>query len=242
MNNSTRARSVIEKAANANFFQGWNNSIEQYTDPLVTGYAFIKFMRPVAWVNQEYPGFFSFLEKDFKSFSGVPDSDITTQGETMGFTANETLFVTGIAKGQGFTMTHNEYSGSPVASGYELWISGVRDPNTNIATYPAKYRLDYTARNHTAQLIYMVTRPDADNTSADIIEHAAFVSNVMPLSIKNVHFSYTSGTQEVHVLEQNFTGDFYKSRKVLEAAKGILRSNAIYKTVRQEDVLIPGMQ
>ena len=121
----------------ANFYTGGYADMyeSRYYDPLVTGYSFIIFTKLPTWVVQEYPGIKSMLEKNFQGFDGLADIEIQTGATTEGFSANERHTATNIAaKPSGFTLKHNEFSGSPIRKMYQHWVSGVRDPRTNCAT------------------------------------------------------------------------------------------------------------
>lgn len=191
--------------------------------------AFIKWTKKPSWVEEENPGFFDLTEKNLKTFQGNDDIDMTLVDMQAGFSANTSQYAGGIGKGQGFTMSHNEYSGSPVRYGYSFWVSGVRDPNTGIATYPGRFGMEYAAANHTGELVYIVTRPDANNTSKTILEYSSYYTNVMPTRIPLSHLNYTSGTQEAPQVEVPFAADRFVGQGVDEFAADIIESGRLYK-------------
>lgn len=194
-------------ASTENFFQGQFQSDSIVRDPLVSGFAFIKWLNVPTWITQEYPDFQAMTEKNFRAFSGLNDIDMATIGISEGFSNSENHFAGGAQMFQGFNLTHREYSGSPIRNAYSHWVTGVRDPVTNVATYPKKYEMEYTAKNHTAELIYIMTRPDADNTAnSKIVEFACLYTMVMPTRIHLGHLNFTSGTNEGSELEQPFVG------------------------------------
>jgi len=211
-------------AANKNFFTG---SLDLQTldfDPLVTGYAFIKWVTLPSWVTKVYPQFAALTEKNFKEFGGLSDIELQTFGVTHGFNANEFHVAGGIQKqNTEFTLKHQEFSGSPMKNMYQYWISGIRDPETGIATYPKIHGMDYATANHTGELIYIVTRPDANNVDKNNIEFAAYYTAVMPKAIRLSHFNHTIGTHDQVEYDQSFSGDFHMSAKVDEFAKKVLK-------------------
>jgi hypothetical protein len=190
------------------FFQGQFQSDVIVRDPMVSGYAFIKWLRVPTWVTSVYPNFTAITEKNFRSFNGLNDIDMETFAVTEGFSGSENMFAGSARMFQGFSMSHREYSGSPIKNAYGHWVSGIRDPVTNIATYPAEFGLEYTAANHTGELIYIMTRPDANNTAnSNIIEFACLYSMVMPTKFPLGHLNFTAGSNDgIEPIEMPFVG------------------------------------
>ena len=206
-------------ASTDSFFQGQFQSDTIVRDPLVSGFAFIKWLHVPDWVTKEYPDFLAMTEKNLRAFGGLNDIDMTTFAIQEGFTGSENQFAGGAQMFQGFTMSHREYSGSPIRNAYSHWVTGVRDPVTGIATYPKNYGVEYTAKNHTGELLYVMTRPDADNTdNSKIIEFACLYTMVMPTRIHLSHLNFTAGTNDGSELEQQFIGVPHISPAVDELA------------------------
>lgn len=190
--------------SDSNFFNGALMHGQNSFDPFVSGYAFIKWLRIPTWIDDEFK---ALAEKNFKAFSGLNDIEIETGGITSGFTGNELHYAKGSGtKSTEFTLKYQEQSGSPLTKHYNKWVSGIRDPRTGIATYPKQYGLDYHSHNHTASLLYVVTRPDADNTGMKIIEHASITTHMMPKKIILNHFNFESGSHENFEHEMSFSG------------------------------------
>jgi hypothetical protein len=194
-------------ASTPGFFQGQFQSDTIVRDPLVSGYAFIKWLHVPDWVTKEYPDFAALTEKNFRALSGINDIEMNTFAINEGFSQSEVMFAGGSQMFQGFSMTHREYSGSPIRNSYSHWVTGVRDPVTNVATYPKKYGVEYSAKNHTGELIYIMTRPDADNTdNGKIVEFACLYTMVMPTKVALSHLNFTAGTNEGTEIEMPFIG------------------------------------
>jgi hypothetical protein len=229
---SSAINKYLGTPTNASFFQGHFNSTQIDRDPLITGYAFIKWLSVPSWVNENVEGgagaFQAQTEKNFRALTGMTDIELATVQVQEGFSNSENHFAGGSQMFQGFTLSHREYSGSPIRRAYTHWVAGVRDPVTNIATYPAKYGLEYSAKNHTGELLYIVTRPDANNvTNAKIIEFACLYTMVMPTRIHLNQFNFTSGTNDgVEPLEQQFVGIPHISAAVDDLA--VSKLNLIY--------------
>jgi hypothetical protein len=197
----------VNKAADANFFQGQFQSDSITRDPLISGFAFIKWTKVPSWVEKEYAQFRALTEKNLRAFGGLSDIDMDTFAVQEGFSQSENMFAGSAKMFQGFTMTHREYSGSPIRNAYRHWVTGIRDPATGVSRYPKDYGLEYSAANHTGELLYVQTRPDADNVgNGHIIEFATLFTMVMPTRIHMQHHNFTAGTNEGTELEMPFAG------------------------------------
>lgn len=204
----------------SSFFTGGMDLQELQFDPFVTGYAFIIWTHLPKWVTSEFQNFKSMSEKNFKSFDGISDMTLNTATYTHTFNANEYNFASGISKDNTeFTIKHQEFSGSPIKNMYQYWVTGIRDPETNIATYPRKANMDYAAANHTGTLLYVVTRPDANNIEKNNIEFAAYYTNVMPTKVPLGHLNYSQNDNNGVEIDITFKGTMHISPKVDEFAK-----------------------
>jgi len=197
------------KGANSTFFTGVDDLIKLNQDPIVTGYSYIVWLKLPSWFEKDpdLKYFKTMTEKNFRSFQGITEITMNTQTHQTGFGGAEFDVVTGITKGNtDFTLAHKEYSGMPVRKMYQKWVSYIRDPRTGIAIYPKLFNVDYGARNHTGQLLYIMVRPDANNTAKNIVEFAAFYSNVFPTSIPIGELNFELGTQDSPIMTIPFKG------------------------------------
>ena len=212
---------------NNTVFTGVDDEVNKYLDPIVTGYAFIYWVQLPDWFEKDddLKYFKQMTEKNFRSFQGVNSMDLNTSTVQTGFAAHEINVVTGLSRqNTEFTISHKEYSGSPMTKMYQKWISLIRDPRTNTATYPKLYGVDYGARNHSGQLLYIVTRPDVTNTDKNIVEYAAFYSNVVPTNIPlDSLYNFEIGSQDSPTIDINFKGFPEIGPNVTEYAKKILK-------------------
>ncbi|QDJ97794.1 hypothetical protein PALS2_169 [Staphylococcus phage PALS_2] len=219
-------------AKNKWFYNGHMNLQTLEFDPFVTGYSFIVWTKIPSWVEKQFPGFKAMTQKNFKSFQGLENIEMTTNDYMHTFNGNNYRTAASITKGNtGFQMTHQEFSGSPIKNMYQYWVSGIRDPRTGIATYPKIHNLEYAAKNHTGELLYIQTRPDANNTSKNNIEFAAYYTAVIPTRISLDHHNYTMETHEEAQIEQDFAGNMEISARVNDFAKSKL--NEIYSFTEQ---------
>lgn len=177
-------------------------------DPYVSGFAFIKWVNLPSWIDQA--NFRALTQKNFKSMQGISNVELETEGVKGGFTNNEFHYTKGIGnKSSEFTLKYQEHSGSPLTRIYDHWVSGIRDPKTGIATYPSRYNLPYHSAYHTGTLLYVVTRPDADNfggLNSGNIEKAFLWTHVQPKRINLEHYNFEAGSHDFFELEQQFTG------------------------------------
>jgi hypothetical protein len=225
-------------ANQANFFKGAPNFQTLEFDPLITGYAFIVWTKLPSWVEQEYPGFKNMTQKNFRAFSGLTDMELDVSAYQYGFAGNEYQVAANLQKqNTQFTLTHAEFSGSPIKNMYQLWVTGIRDPETGIATYPKQYGMDYAAKNHTGELMYIVTRPDANNTGHKNIEFAAYYTNVLPTKLPLGHLNFELGTHEAQNLEIDFRGNLHLGPQVDSYASSLLSSTYAFRPEEEFDPL-----
>jgi len=219
-----------------NFFHGGleltHNELQNF-DPLVTGYAFIVWTRLPDWLDDA--GFTSFKEltqRNFKSLQGISDIEIDTQAYQYGFANNEYNVAAGVTKANTeITIKHQEFSGSPIKNAYQAWASGIRDPETGIATYPALYQKEYKAANHTGEFMYIVTRPDGNaSTHYYNIEFAAYFTNVFPTRIPLAHFNFDQGDKSVVEIEIPLKCNMHISAKVDAYAQALLKHTHGFRT------------
>jgi len=223
-NNSKIIVDLGEAAAKASFFNGFMNTALLEFDPLISGFSFVKWTVIPKWVIDKFKNFREMTEKNFKSFGGISDIELESQTMTHGFNANEYNYASGTKKGNSeFTMKHQEFSGSPIRNMYQYWISGIRDPETGIATYARAANTDYAAKNHTGELCYIVTRPDANNVDKNNIEFACYYTAVFPTRILLSQFNFDNGTHDGFEYEQTFKGVFHASQKIDQYASQILK-------------------
>lgn len=213
------SKSTVE----GSWFTGKMNTQELNFDPLVTGYAFIIWTKLPFWVRDTYENFADMTQKNFKGFDGLTNMDLQTSQYNHTFNSNAYEYATTIQKqNTTFTLKHQEYSGNPIKNMYQFWVTGIRDPETDIAVYPRAFGCTYGAKNHTGELLYIVTRPDANNVSNNNIEFAAYYTAVMPTSVPIAHFSYQQGAHESPEIDINFVGDLHIGPEVDDFAFDVL--------------------
>jgi len=213
----------------SSFFNGTDDMVNLSFTPIVTGYAFIFWVKLPDWFkeDEDLQYFEAMTQKNFQSFQGLTDMELETATHQMGFNANEAQYATVLRKGNNdFTIRHKEYTQSPIRKMYQKWISYISDPRTGIAIYPREFdgKYPYSAKNHSAQLLYVMTRPDVYNTGAHSVEFAAFYTNVIPKTIPLSQYAYEQGNQDSPTVEINFSGVIEIGPDVEEYAGYVLDS------------------
>lgn len=224
-----------ELANQANFFTGSYNTLKLDFDPLIGGYSFFKWISLPQWVTKTFPGFRAMTEKNFLEGFSINDIELETTSITHGFAANEYNVATTIKKGNtDFNIKHREFSGSPIRNAYQFWITGIRDPESGIATYCKTFGTDYAAKNHTGEVCYIETRPDANNVDTNNIEYSCYYSAVLPTKIQLSQFSFSHGSHDAVEYDQSFKGVFHMGKHVDQFAKTVLASK-VYGITEMND-------
>jgi len=212
---------------NNSIFTGVDDEVNKYLDPFVNGYAFIYWVELPSWFEKDadLKYFKQLSQVNFRSFQGITDITLNTGTLQTGFAGHEMNVVTGISReNTEFQIGHKEYSGGVMSRLYNKWITYIRDPRTGTAIYPKKFNVDYGARNHSGQLLYIVTRPDVTNTDKNIVEYSSFWSNVIPTTVPNsTLYNFELGNQDSPTIEITFKGFPEIGPAVNEYAKTILR-------------------
>ena len=194
----------------SSFFTGVDDTVNLYLDPFVTGYAFIYWVEVPSWFEKDddLKYFKQLTQKNFRSFQGVGAFDLSTVTTQSGFAGHEINYAGLLSRSNTeFTISHKEYSGGVMRKLYQKWVSMIRDPRTGIALYPKLFGVEYGARNHSAQLLYIVTRPDVTNTEKKIVEYACFYSNVIPTNVPlDSLYNFEIGSQDSPTIDISFRG------------------------------------
>ena len=208
-------------------------------DPFIQGYAGIIWTAmPAFFDNDMATQFKYFTERNFKSFSGIGDLTLEADNISNGFAGNEMGAATNMKKeNTSFTLRHYELAGSPVRELYMYWITGIRDPETGIATYHGKINqgeMQYSMKNHTAEVLYVVTDPSfaygaSEAAAALSIEFAAYYTNTFPTKIPQDHLNYTSGDHGIPEIDIEFRGTFHLGGSINELAVKAMANYSLQK-------------
>lgn len=210
-------------AATTDFYNGGLNTGVNSFDPYVSGYAFAVWVSVPSWVERIEPEFRQLFMKNFKSFSGINNLELETEGVKGGFSNNETHYTKSIGnKPTDFSVKYQAHVGCRLSGAYDAWVSGIRDPHTGIATYAKEFGIEYHSSNHTGTLLYVVTKPDADNWGANNIEKAFLWTHVQPKRINLERYNFEAGNHDFFEEEQSFSGVMHFGQTVDEFAAGYI--------------------
>lgn len=208
-------------------------------DPFVTGYAFIIWTKlPKFFDTGLRTDFKALTERNFKSFDGISDIQLSTEDLTHGFTGNAMGIATNMNKeNTSFTLKHQELQGSPIRELYQYWTTGIRDPETGLAHYHGKLHekedMYYSMQNHTGELMYVVTDPSG---TAKGIEFAAYYTNVFPTKIPLGHLNYSSGDHGLTEIDIEFRGNMHLGFEVNNLAVQLMKDYMVKKRYGQYEV------
>lgn len=226
------SRLPLDIVKGPNYFTGIDDLVNLNFEPYVGGYAFIYWLQLPSWFKDDpdLEFFKNFTEKNFNSFNGIEDIDMQTVEHITGFAGNQMAFAGDIQLGNtGFSIQHKEYSGGPVRKMYQKWISYIRDYRAGHSTYSKKFNVEYGARNHTGQLLYIVVRPSFTATQFSQVEYAALYTNVLPTNIPlSELYNFDRGSQESPLVNINFRAYVEIGPDVEAFAEKILREHILH--------------
>lgn len=212
-----------------------NKSLAQY-DPLRTGYGRIFFVRMPFFMEcimeDATKGVKHMLEYGNTGITGLGNTTLDFEQFTGGY-AGKSFDIPTVAKDETTEITIQlyEFAGSPIREYMEMWISGISDPNTGLATlHNARAedgsRVKYTQANITAEAFYVHTGPTG---RADDIQYSCFLTNMMPKQATKDHFEYTSGDHKIVQISQTFTCVKYESKQINNVAKALIKKYVILR-------------
>lgn len=225
----TNIRQVTKTYDDVDLFSGMlkldDANIGQY-DPMVSGYAtfFWTKLPPFMMIGNRplIDRFKNLTEKGHTSFDGIQDMQVTTDDMVGGIAGNSFKMATNMKdEFDTFQMKVYELQGSPIRESVEYWLTGIRDPKTGYATYHGLVdSIDggYCARNHTGELLYVVTDPSGSTKG---IEYACLVTNIMPTKVPRQHLNLQHGDHNLVTFDLEFTGEKYESAAISKIAKEI---------------------
>lgn len=209
--NSVSDKTLTQYALFAGGLDMTNASAENY-DPLITGYGRLfmvrkpKFLQKETSYSSDLTVYKHILEYGNTGVSGINDITTETDNMTGGYAGKQVELMTGAKDDTtSFTVKVYEFTGSPIRKINHLWISGVSDLMSGLATYHGT-DLPVKQSNHTAEFIYVVTDRSGQN-----VEYACMFANCFPKSVKEDHFNYDAGTHNLVQLDVEFSCVKYES-------------------------------
>jgi hypothetical protein len=213
------------------FMGGTNTTYQSLTqyNILRGGYARIFFVKMPVFMEAIMPEKTKWirhiLQYGFTKIDGIENLTLETEQVTGGYAGNSFDVATQSKDGTNtVTMGLYEFGGSPIREYMQMWVTGISDQETGIATYhgaldlQGKY-IKYGAQNHVAEAIYVATDPTG---RYDGIEYACLLTNMMPKTVKKDHFNYNSGDHPVVQIDVDFTCKKFESPQINEIAKALV--------------------
>lgn len=204
-----------------------HNSLRQY-DPLKGGYNRIFFVKMPTFMEKIMPAQTKqvrhILEYGFTKIDGIANTTLEFEQLTGGY-AGKSFDVATQAKDetQNLTISLYEFSGSPIRTYTDMWISGISDQYTGLGHYHGALDMDanlrYAQYNHVAEAIYIATDPTGRSNN---IEYACLLTNMMPKSVKKDHFNYESGSHPIVATDIEFTAVKYESPQINTLAVALM--------------------
>src|SRR5574344_1031352 len=201
-------------------------------DFMVGGYGFFYWLSGPTFMTQTgntstlgalWNKFKAITEKGSTSFDGINDLSANTEDITGGIAGNSFKQVTNIKDDfDSFTIKCYEYQGSPLRETLQTWLNGIRDYKIGLANYAgqintyktgegASNKLEYSAKNHTAEAAYIVTDPSGFG-----VEYTCLLTNIIPTKVPKSHLNMSHGDHPLVQMDLEFSATMYESAYINE--------------------------
>ena len=199
-------------------------------NPYETGYAaFIicqmpKFMEMLAKYDASYNKIVSnwahIIEYEFKSFDGL--DNITADTQQLGDDLNNIDVITKVnmQAASEFSLTYDEKSGSPLTKFAKLYLTGIKDPRTQVKTYHGLIhsgKMEPGFENEVFTFLFITT----DNTMRDVEAAYLLIGCQLKQAETNI-YNYTKGDIAKRDITVTFSGYPVQSTYINKAAKAML--------------------
>lgn len=199
-------------------------------NPYETGYAaFIicqmpKFLELLAKYDQNYNKLISnwahIIEYEFKSFDGL--EDLTADTIQLGDDLNNINVISKVnmQAASEFSLTYDEKSGSPLTKFAKLYLTGIKDPRTQVKTYHGlihSNKMEPGFENEVFTFLFINT----DNTMREV-ENAVLLIGCQLNSAQMSNYEYTKGDIGKREVTVRFSGYPIQSSKIDLAAQKMM--------------------
>jgi len=233
----------------AGLFPGGIGSIKEIAEPYIGGYSYILFTRipkqikgattysqkdaKIDFVSPQ-SDFFKLVERQFKELSGINDIDMETVSIQSGFTNNEHRYPGGISKNTNeITLKLNEMSGGLIRRPIQQWMTGIRDPETGLYTFPEK-----GFKNYTVEFLYVNCAPSVGSPSAksrgESLEFAAYFTGLFPTRNTLSHLNYASASHDIAEFDIPFPCNMHMGDKIEEFGRQFISSQKFFEDFIQK--------
>lgn len=205
-----------------------------------SGYSFLivtripKFLQELAKKNHEYEKLINtyvhILEYEFRGLEGIDNLTVDTGELTNGI--KKTDIITRVTRqgGSQFTMRYQEKAGSVLTKVHELFLTGIKDPDTQVKTYHGLIQdgtLEKGYENEVFNFLYIVT----DNSLMEV-EKAYFLVAAQPTTAELSIYNSEKGNIEFKEVGVEFNAYPIHGKGVSEKAKELLkwiRDNTVWR-------------
>lgn len=199
-------------------------------NPYETGYAaFIicqmpKFMELLAKYNESYNKLISnwahIIEYEFKSFDGL--EALSAETITLGDDLNSINIISKVnmQSASEFSLTYDEKSGSPLTKFAKLYLTGIKDPRTQVKTYHGlihSNKMEPGFENEVFTFLFITT----DNTMREV-ESAYLLIGCQLNSADLDMYNYTKGDISKREVTVKFSGYPVQSTYIDKAASKMM--------------------
>lgn len=199
-------------------------------NPYETGYAaFIicqmpKFMELLAKYNESYNKLISnwahIIEYEFKSFDGLEalSADTITLGDDLN--SINIISKVNMQSASEFSLTYDEKSGSPLTKFAKLYLTGIKDPRTQVKTYHGlihSNKMEPGFENEVFTFLFITT----DNTMREV-ESAYLLIGCQLNSADLDMYNYTKGDISKREVTVKFSGYPVQSTYIDKAASKMM--------------------
>ena len=199
-------------------------------NPYETGYAaFIicqmpKFIELLAKYDAEYnklvKNWAHIIEYEFKSFDGLQDLNADTISLGDDLNSINVISKVNMQSASEFSLTYDEKSGSPLTKFAKLYITGIKDPRSQVKTYHGLIhsgKMEPGFENEVFTFLFITT----DNTMREV-ENAVLIIGAQLNSADTDMYNYTKGDINKREVTVKFSGYPVQSSQIDMAAKDML--------------------
>lgn len=222
--------------------------LEQY-NLFESGYSFLvvmgipQFMKLMADKNDQYKTIIKtythILEFEFRGLSGLENMTADTGQLTNGIDSINIINRVKKQSDGSFSATYQEKLGSTITKAHELFLSGVKDPRTQVKTYHGLIEdgtLQAGYENEIFKFMYIVT----DNTLLNL-EKAVYLASCQPTSVPFDIYVSEKGTYEFKDISVEFNGYPIMSRDANKVANRFMGTIYNNTTWREADFSYSGL-
>lgn len=200
-------------------------------NPYETGYAaFIvcgipKFMQELAARDETYfkliENWKHIIEFEFKSFDGLQDLNVDTIQLGDELNSINVINKVNMQSASEFSLTYDEKSGSPLTKFAKLYLTGIKDPRTQVKTYHGLIHNNILApgfENEVFTFLFIAT----DNTMREV-EAAYLLIGCQLNSADTDMYNYTKGDINKREVQVKFSGYPITSNKIEQCAEDMMK-------------------